>query len=921
MIHWNPQSWKGYSNFFPSLKDVRWKVAALLSLYLIFGITFFGFSRHPLQVVVVLGLGMLLDFLFRGFFQKKAVFPLSGYISSLSLAILLNYTLGFAWIWIPVFIAIASKYVFVYKKSHLFNPSLFAICVCLLFGQEFITLAPAYQWYGVVEVSWLATFFILTGAFMVFVFKINRTWLIGSFLFFFLLQSILRAVILEHVIPFSTLVYSSIWTPSFYLFTFFMITDPKTSPKGKYAQILTGFGIAALDLVYHTKFSYFTFFFAGLSVATIRFLIIFGKDIWQKEVETRAFLRSLNTVPVLALLALPLFIGFTYPHLERNTNTSEKEQFTLLHPEQTGLDFEKSDILQQVDKRLLHVAKWLLSVGDAVAFSDVDNDGDQDIFLTNAIKTPDWQAKLFINQGNFQFEKRTIPDMDKYLGNPKKYGLPSAGLFFDFDNDGDEDLFVGMGFGPSRLFENQLQQTGNLDFVEKNIPGLSDEHSVCIAANVFDMNKDGKTDLLVGNALMTHLEDYDSPTPLNIFDLPEAEYDEDRRMLRFMHESWHNANNGGVNKMYLNDGRGHFEIIPTETSNLKETRWSLAIGTADLNDDGFTDLYIANDFGRDDCYLNKGGKIFVRQQGNFYGELGLDTYKGMNVSMFDLDRDNREDIYISNVHHSLQAEGSLLWRNETVSGSDVIALDESAVTYNLYNPNRFGWGGTVGDIDLDGWTDVLQANGMVDDIWDKIYEERMDYWYFQAQIARTGPEVHSYADKWADIRGMSIYENEADRLYINQKGEYFMDKAEQLGIRHRKNTRAVGAADLDNDGDLDLLFTDQYGAPQVYRNDLKEKRWIGLDMQGNGVVTALDAIGTKVWVSYAGQDNALEQYKEVRCVNGFSSQSDKRLVFGLGDLKEGIQEVRVKVKWYGGEEEVRALGINAYYSIIQKLEN
>ena len=915
MIYWNPKYWNiDKTSFLPSARDVRWKVALLLSLYLIFGLTFLGFSRHPLQIVVVLSLGMLLDFLLKAIFQNKAVFPLSGYISSLSLAILLNYTLGFTWIWIPVFIAIASKYLFIYKKRHIFNPSLFAICCCLLFGQEFITLAPAYQWYGVVEVSWLATFFILTGALMVFVFKINRTWLIASFLFFFLLQSILRAMILEHVIPFSTLVYSSIWTPSFYLFTFFMITDPKTSPNGKYAQILMGFGIAALDLFYHTKWSYFTFFFAGLSAACIRFFMLLAKDIWQKEVATNSFGIALRTIPVLAIIALPLFLGFTYPQLEKNANTPEKEQFTLLSAQTTGLDFEKSNILEKVDPRLRHVAKWLLSVGDAVAFSDVDKDGDQDIFLTNSLKTADWQAKLFLNRGDFQFEKISIPDMDRYLGKPKKYGLPGACLFFDFDNDGDEDLFVGMGFAPSHLFENQLQQTGSLHFVEKIIPGLSDEHSVCLAANVFDMNKDGKTDLLLANALMTHLKDYEKPTPLNIFELPSMEFEGDRRMLRFMHESWHNANNGGINKMYLNEGK-HFKLLSIKASQLKETRWSLAIGTADLNDDGYTDIYIANDFGRDDCYLNKKGTTFVRQQGNFYGELGLDTYKGMNVSIFDLDRDNREDIYISNVHHSLQAEGSLLWHNETPAGSDFIQLDESAVVYNLYNPNRFGWGGTVGDVDLDGWADVLQANGMVDDIWDKMYEERMDYWYFQAQIARTGPEIHAYADKWADIRGMSIYENEADRLYINQKGEYFVDKAQQLGILHRKNTRAVATADLDNDGDLDLLFTDQYGAPKVYRNDLKDKRWIGLYLQGNGATTATDAIGTKVWVAYSGKKGPLEQYKEVRCVNGFSSQGDKRLLFGLGDMQKGATTVEVKIKWYGGEESTQTLSINNYHQI------
>ena len=71
------------------------------------------------------------------------------------------------------------------------------------------------------------------------------------------------------------------------------------------------------------------------------------------------------------------------------------------------------------------------------------------------------------------------------------------------------------------------------------------------------------------------------------------------------------------------------------------------------------------------------------------------------------------------------------------------------------------------DLNLNGWQDIVQANGMVDASWDPKFEEPADYWYYQAQIARTGPEIHSFADKWADIRGCYIYPNEPDRILIN----------------------------------------------------------------------------------------------------------------------------------------------------------
>ena len=143
-----------------------------------------------------------------------------------------------------------------------------------------------------------------------------------------------------------------------------------------------------------------------------------------------------------------------------------------------------------------------------------------------------------------------------------------------------------------------------------------------------------------------------------------------------------------------------FKVIPESISKLTETRWSLAVGTSDMNNDGYTDIFIANDFGRDDWYLNKNGHYFERQNGKFYGEIGLDTYKGMNASVGDLDGNGKEDIYVSNVHHAMQAEGSLLWMNKTTDRAEKITFNEGAQKHNLLNTNRFGWVAAMGYLDL-----------------------------------------------------------------------------------------------------------------------------------------------------------------------------------------------------------------------------
>jgi hypothetical protein len=920
MVYLNPKTWSG-SFKPPGLSDVRWRAFGLLALYLVLGITFLGFSRQPFHIALLIGSGALLDMILSGLLKGRRIFPLSAMISCCSLAILLNWSFGINNLWLPVFICVACKYLITLNGRHFFNPSLLAIGICILLGNEIITLSPAYQWYGSAETASVMLFFIATGALMLFVFKINRGWLIGAFLITYLLQTLLRAHVMEHIIPWETLLLSSVASPAFYLFTFYMITDPATSPNTRKDQIIVGMGIALLDLVFHLKFSLFTFFFAGLTVAFIRYSYFMGKA-WFVSGELRPVLalrQKAIQLPVLILFLLPALYAFQLNRSNPVLATNDLFTVTEIPADHSGLGYERSEILKQTDPRLAHVAKWILSVGDAAAVADVNLDGLPDVFLTQILKSTDYRAKLYLNTGDFQFQYFEIPELDRYLDDPAQFGLPGFAFFLDYDNDGDEDLFVGFGFGPSRLFENRIIPEGTLKFQEVMNTPISSKHSICLSANAFDFDRDGNLDLMIGNTLQTHLPGYAEPAPkLNIFKLPEPEFEGDRRMFRFMHESWHNANNGGINYLYRNTGFGNFVKLDHQQINLPETRWTLAIGTADFNHDGHTDLYIANDFGRDDCYLNINGEYFERQQGTFYGDLGLDTYKGMNVSIGDLTGNGREDVYVSNVHHAMQAEGSLLWLNQTPTGAKTLVFKERAAAMHALNTNRFGWGAAMGDLNLNGWLDIVQANGMVSDAWDPKWDVAKNYWYFQAQIARTSPEVHSFVDKWADIRGCYIYPDEPDRLMLNNYGKGFVDRSQAVGFTHLQNTRGVALADFDNDGDLDFLITNQFGAPILYRNDLHSKSWIGLQLVGNGTSTNRNAVGSKVWVRYKQNGQNHQQYREVRLVNGFSAMGDTRLVFGFGDLTSPPEDLEVTIQWHDGAlETITPKQLQQYLTITQ----
>lgn len=925
MVYTNPGLWTGTFSP-PPLSDIRWRAFGLLFLYVILGITLLGFSRQPSHIFILILTGALLDMLLSGLLRGKRIFPLSAMISCCSLALILNWSFGIHNLWLPVFICIASKYIITLKGGHFFNPSLLAICICLLIGEEYVTLAPAYQWYGSAETAWLMAFFIVTGALFLFVFKINRTWLIVSFLSTFFLQTLYRANVMEHIIPWETLFLSSLTSPAFYLFTFYMITDPATSPSGRKDQILVGVSIALFDLIFHLKFSLYTFFFAGLTVAALRYFYFLTKQLIQEKGFSITALYKIKApqIVILTLLFIPVLLAFQ--HNKQSGMIPQEDMFSLqlISPEHSGLIAAPGNLLDQVDPRIAHAAKWILSVGDASAVADVDLDGLPDIFLTQPLKGAAGRAKLHLNRGGFKFEKIAIPDLDRYVNDPVEYGVAGFAFFLDYDNDGDQDLFVGFGFGRSHLFENRMIPDNALSFREVNVPFLKDQHTICLSANAFDFNNDGKLDILLANTLQTHFPDYpEGQEPLNIFNLPQPEYEGDRRMFRFMHESWHNANNGGLNYLLRNVGGSDvFSALDSKKIGLEDTRWSLAVGTLDINNDGYTDMYIANDFGRDDCYLNKEGKYFEKQVGEFYGDLGLDTYKGMNTSVGDLDRNGKEDIYVSNVHHAMQAEGSLLWMNQTPDGSGKAIFKEQASVLNALNTNRFGWGAAFGDLDLNGWIDIVQANGMVDASWDPKFEEPKDFWYYQAQIARTGPEIHSYVDKWADIRGCYIYPNEPDRIYLNNYGDGFVDLAAELKFDHLKNTRGVALADFDNDGDLDILVTDQFGAPWLYENKLSNHNWLGITLTGDGSATNRDAVGSKVWLSYKVNGVVQQQYKEVRLVNGFSAMGDTRLLFGLGHKKHQLQDLQITIQWHNGLKETQDINdLNCYLNIIQNKLN
>jgi hypothetical protein len=916
----------------PTMKDPRLPFGALLFAYAVAGFTFMGFNRQWWQMAIIMASAMGLEVVLSWWLHRRKLVPVSAFITSCSLAILLNYS-HHSWVLLlPVFLAIGSKYVFTVDGRHVFNPAMFGVAVSLLVSREWVTAAPAYQWAGGdVTIS----LFIATAALMLFVFRVGKGWLVVSFLVFYALQTAVRAYVMRHHLPWQTLFVGTLESPPFYLFTFYMITDPATSPKTARGQVLLALALVLIDAVLHFKESVYTFFYAALTVGTVRFCWAHGQHLlrqgWARLTalfDADSF-RRVGTVGTLGVamvgtwntwlspLDAPADVGFRYEKVDVKA---------------AGLHSEMGTTLTEVDPRLHHVAKWVLSVGDAIVAGDVDQDGFTDLLLTHPLATAKDRIGLYRNRGDFTFERLPLPAALEVMANdPKAHGLASGGVFVDDDSDGDLDLLLTVAFGKTRLLRNRLRETGALTFEDVSVAAGLTAHTVSLGATFLDVDHDGVLDLWVTNALTTHLPDYQTPTPLNVFALPPPAFEGDRRMFRFMHNGWHDADNGGPTHLYRGRGDGTYERLDEKAWGLPETHWSLAIGTQDFNHDGFTDVYVASDFGPDDLYLNEGGRRFRRVQGPRFGDVGKDTYKGMNVSIADFDRDGFADVSVSNVHHALQSEGSLLWMvRPSKEDPFVPTFSDEATQRGMLNERRFGWGAAAGDLNLDGWDDLVQANGMVDarldpDVvtpartgfewpWNK---GRTDYWYVNQKLMQSGPEIHTYADRWGDVRGRHIYANEARRAYLNlgrAQPAVFVDAAKALGLDEPDNSRGVLLQDLDGDGDLDAVISNQHGPVSLYRNGRRTPEgphFVAVELTGPKGNT--EAVGAVVTVTASVDGQPLSQRREVQLMGGFSAQAGRRLTFGLGATSADV--VEVTVQWPTGPSSKHVLAVDMLHRL------
>ena len=516
-------------------------------------------------------------------------------------------------------------------------------------------------------------------------------------------------------------------------------------------------------------------------------------------------------------------------------------------------------------------------VGPGGALLDYDNDGDLDIFVVQGSMLPisedptkslfpphhpqPFSDRLYRNElgsegGSLRFtdvtEASGLAAMAESDGEDRGYGMGVASG--DYDNDGFIDLYV------TRLGGNQLlRNLGDGTFRDVTATAGADDMRWSVSATFLDYDRDEWLDLFIGNYVdfslasnkqcraATGSADYCGP--LSFPSQPD----------RLLH----------------NRGDGTFEEVTRRAGLLDDFGGALGVVAADLDLDGWMDLYVANDGVANQMWINGGDGTFSNEA--VFGGSALNQEghpeAGMGVDAGDVDNDGDEDLFLAH----LSKETNTLYRN---NGSG--QFQDQTLQAGLANASweATGFGTAFLDVDNDGWLDILVLNGAV-----KIIEE----------LARRG-------DPYPLHQRNQLFRNRGDGSF----DEVTAAAGEVFTLSEVSRGAALG--DLDNDGDVDILLANNNGPARLLLNQgATGHHWLGLRMTGVG---GRDMLGA--WVEIVRADGSSLK-RRVSAGGSYASAKDPRLLVGLGSDPD---VATVRVRWPGGQWEAFSVeGVDRYLEL------
>ena len=479
------------------------------------------------------------------------------------------------------------------------------------------------------------------------------------------------------------------------------------------------------------------------------------------------------------------------------------------------------------------------TMGSGCALLDYDGDGRLDVLLINGGRTPHSPPfeprphALYRNLGGGRLEEVTA---EAGLEPTTDYGMGVA--VGDYDNDGDPDLYLTY-FGPNRLYRNNGDGTFSDVTGRAGVAGGEWSSS----AAFFDYDRDGAPDLYVVNYL-------DATFERN----PPCEMKGIRAYCHPRHYA------GAADRLYRNLGGGRFRDVSRSSGILNPEGKGLGVVAADFDQDGWVDLYVANDSVRNLLFRNNGDGTFADvtlMSGTGYNSQAQ-AEAGMGVDAADYDGDLLLDIVVTN--YDLETNALYRYQGNWLFGDERWRA-------GLARKDRFllGFGAGFLDFDNDGDRDLLVVNGHVVD-----------------NIERIQPDL-SHA--------------QPDQLFDNREGRFLEHEPfYRWSSRQPRVGRGMAPGDIDNDGDIDVLISNCGAEPALLINRVgARKNWIQLRLTGTD--SSRDAVGTRLTLTTA----AGRQTDQVMGGGSYLSAGDARAHFGLGEASR-VEEIRIR--WPSGKEEV-----------------
>jgi enediyne biosynthesis protein E4 len=471
-----------------------------------------------------------------------------------------------------------------------------------------------------------------------------------------------------------------------------------------------------------------------------------------------------------------------------------------------------------------------------VATLDYDNDGKMDVYFTNGAKYPQLKKTdasfyncLLRNRGSGAFQDVTSETGLTGSQMDFSYGVAAG----DYDNDGYTDLFV-CNTKKNILYHNR----GNgafVDVTDQSGLGQKPPNTLSIQAAWFDYDNDGLLDLVVSNYTLWTPE-----TDQRCSNGKVEVYCHPKTYVRVPHRLYHNM------------GGGRFEDVTEKSGFSTSLGKGMGIGIADFNDDGWMDVFVANDTEPNFLYLNQGNGTF-KEAGLLYGVAYNDsgaTVSAMGADVKDYDNDGWVDVFYNN----LMGQTWALFRNQHGKSFQYVA---PATKILMLSGSLTGWSNGFIDYDNDGYKDIYSANGDIDDL-----ESRS---------------------------------RQHDTMFENAGGKEFIDVSQKMGEDFLRIgfQRGSAFADLNDDGFMDIVVTSLNQKPRILFNSADNgNHWLLLKLRGTK--SNRDAIGAKIKVT---TPSGRTLYNHVTVSVGFLSSSDRRAHFGLG---RETRASSVEIRWPSG---------------------